>query len=55
MDGKWYWADAKIDGNTVVVSSPSVPQPVAVQYAWASFQDLNLQNGDGLPAFPFRI
>ncbi len=53
-DHKWHWADAKIDGGIVIVSSPDVPHPVAVRYGWASFLDLNLQNGDGLPAFPFR-
>jgi len=53
-DHKWYWADAKIDGNTVVVSSPSVPSPVAVRYAWQSFPVATLFNGAGLPAVPFR-
>jgi sialate O-acetylesterase len=53
-DQKWHWADAKIDGDTVIVSSSDVSKPIAVSYAWATFQDLNLQNGAGLPAFPFR-
>jgi len=53
-DHKWHWADAKIDGNSVVVSSPDVPAPVAVRYAWASYIDTNLYNKDGLPAFSFR-
>jgi sialate O-acetylesterase len=53
-DHKWYWADAKIDGNKVVVSASDVPHPVAVRYAWASYTDLNLQNGDGFPALPFK-
>jgi len=35
-DGKWYWADAHIEGDTVVVSSPSVPSPKEVRYAWQS-------------------
>jgi sialate O-acetylesterase len=51
---KWVWADAKIDGDTVVVSSPMVPGPVAVRYSWAIFLDSNLYNKAGLPAFPFR-
>ena len=54
-DKKWVWADAVIDGETVVASSPSVPQPVAVRYAFASNPDgCNLYNNDGLPASPFR-
>lgn len=53
-DHKWVWADAKIDGNTVVVSSSKVANPVAVRYSWAAFMDSNLYNQAGLPAFPFR-
>ncbi len=53
-DHKWTWADAKIDGNSVIVSAASVPNPVAVRYSWASFSDSNLANGERLPAFPFR-
>jgi sialate O-acetylesterase len=48
-------ADAKIDGDTVVVSSPTVPTPIAARYAWANYPDgCNLYNTDGLPAPPFR-
>ncbi|HEY3265735.1 MAG TPA: sialate O-acetylesterase [Armatimonadota bacterium] len=53
-DRKWFWADASISGKTVVVSSPSVSQPVAVRYAWGSNPICNLYNGAGLPASPFR-
>jgi sialate O-acetylesterase len=53
-DRKWYWADAKIEGNTIVVSSSSVPNPVAVRYAWQSNPLATLFNGAGLPAPPFR-
>ena len=53
-DRKFHWAAATIDGNTVVVSSPDVPEPVAVRYAWADSPDCNLFNADGLPASPFR-
>ena len=35
-DKVFHWADAEIDGDTVVVSSPSVSKPVAVRYAWAN-------------------
>ncbi len=54
-DQKWFWADAVIAGETVVVSSASVPQPVAVRYAWAANPTgANLVNGEGLPASLFR-
>ena len=54
-DGRFVWADARIDGNTVVVSSTSVTNPVAVRYAWADNPDrANLYNVEGLPAAPFR-
>ena len=53
-DHKWYWADAALDGDTVVLSSPSVAHPVAVRYAWANNPATNLYNKAGLPAVPFR-
>jgi len=54
-DKKWHWAEAKIDGESVVVSSPDVPEPVAVRYAWASNPEgANLVNSEGLPASEFR-
>lgn len=53
-DKKWVWANAKIVGDTVVVSSPDVKEPKAVRYAWASNPNCNLYNGAGLPASPFR-
>jgi sialate O-acetylesterase len=53
-DKKWVWADAKIQGKTVVVSSDKVPAPVAVRYAWADNPTCNLYNNAGLPASPFR-
>lgn len=48
------WADARIDGPTVVVSHPEVRAPVAVRYGWESSPLLCLFNGSGLPAAPFR-
>jgi len=52
---KWHWADAVIDGATVVVSSPDVQTPVAVHYAYSrNPEGCNLYNKDGLPASPFR-
>ena len=53
-DRKWVWADAKINGNNVIVWSDKVPSPVAVRYAWADNPTCNLTNDSGLPASPFR-
>jgi len=54
-DQQFVWADAKIDGDMIVVSSPSVVEPVAVRYAWANNPDgCNLSNASDLPAVPFR-
>ena len=54
-DKKFVWADAKIDGKTVVVSSPKVKAPKYVRYAYVGYHgDCNLQNAEGLPAYPFR-
>lgn len=53
-DQKFYWADATIKGNQIVVSSAQVAKPVAVRYAWANNPVCNLINGTGLPASPFR-
>jgi sialate O-acetylesterase len=53
-DQKFYWALADIKGNTVVVHSLLVQQPVAVRYGWANYPVVNLWNKAGLPASPFR-
>ena len=53
-DKVWHWADARIVGDTVVVSTAAVPQPVAVRYAWQANPLATLCNGAGLPATPFR-
>lgn len=53
-DKKWVWADAKVEGDTVVVSSPEVKKPVAVRYAWSINPVANLYNAADLPACPFR-
>jgi sialate O-acetylesterase len=54
-DRVWHWADAKVDGDTVVVSSPVVTAPIAVRYAYSmNPEGANLYNKDGLPASPFR-
>ncbi|HKI69495.1 MAG TPA: sialate O-acetylesterase [Verrucomicrobiae bacterium] len=53
-DRKWYWADAKIERDSVVVSSPKVSDPVAARYAWQANPLATLYNKVGLPAVPFR-
>jgi sialate O-acetylesterase len=53
-DRKFVWADAKINGDNIVVSSGEVSAPVAVRYAWADNPVCNLYNEEGLPASPFR-
>ena len=53
-DRVWHWAEARLDGDTVIVSSSAVPEPVAVRYAWQANPLATLYNGAGLPAAPFR-
>lgn len=53
-DRRWTWAEAEIDGESVLVWSPRVPIPVAVRFAWAPNPTFNLYNKAGLPAAPFR-
>jgi len=54
-DRRFVWANAKIEGDRVVVWSPEVTAPVAVRYAWADNPaGANLYNRSGLPAAPFR-
>ena len=53
-DRQWHWADAKVEGDSVVVSSPMVSDPQAARYAWQANPAATLYNGAGLPAAPFR-
>jgi len=55
-DRKWHWANAKIVGrDRIEVWSDSVPQPLAVRYAFNNNpKHPNLTNETGLPAAPFR-
>lgn len=54
-DKKYVWADARISGETVVVSSEGIPEPRYVRYAWADNPEgANLYNKEGLPASPFE-
>lgn len=54
-DGPFVWADAKIKGNTVILTSPEVASPAYVRYAWANNPDrANLCSRTGVLATPFR-
>ena len=53
-DKVFVWADAKFDGNTVLVSSPLVKNPVAVRYCWGTNPPASLANMEGLWTPHFR-
>jgi sialate O-acetylesterase len=53
-DRQWHWADAQLEGDSVIISSPQVPEPEAARYAWQANPEATLFNGAGLPAVPFR-
>jgi sialate O-acetylesterase len=53
-DRQWHWADARVEGDAIVVSSPMVSNPQAARYAWQANPAATLFNGAGLPAAPFR-
>lgn len=53
-DGNYVWADAKIEGNTVLVHSPSIKNPVSVRYCWGTNPPASLANKDGLWTPHFR-
>ncbi len=50
----WQYGDARIDGDTVIISNPVTGDPKAVRYGWADNPECNLYNNAGLPAIPFR-
>ena len=53
-DGGFVKAEARIDGTSVVLSSPEVRHPAAMRFAWHQLAEPNLMNGAGLPAGAFR-
>jgi sialate O-acetylesterase len=53
-DKKFVNAEAKIEGDKVIVSASGVTKPVAVRYGWANYPVVNLENKEGIPASPFR-
>ncbi|GHB97877.1 9-O-acetylesterase [Cerasicoccus arenae] len=52
--GKFFPSEARLSGDSVIVSSPRVKQPTAVRYAWTGFPKVDLYNEAGLPASPFQ-
>ncbi|HEY6377073.1 MAG TPA: sialate O-acetylesterase [Edaphobacter sp.] len=52
-DGNFVPATAKIEGDTIIATSPTVPNPRYVRYAWQGFPQANLYNAAGLPASTF--
>ncbi len=53
-EGGYVKAEARVDGTSVVLSSPEVRHPVAMRFAWSQVAEPNLMNGAGLPAGAFR-
>lgn len=53
-EGRFVWADARIEGNAVLVCHPEIQDPRAVRYGWGNNPSVNLYNREGLPASPFR-
>jgi len=53
-DSGYVKAEAKIEGDSVVLAAPSVIHPTAVRFGWSKIAEPNLANGAGLPAYPFK-
>lgn len=51
---RYYEANAEIDGDTVILTSPHVKEPEAATYGWANYCEVNMYNKEGLPAIPFK-
>lgn len=47
-------AEARIEGESVILRSPKLANPLYVRYAFAGMPKVNLVNSAGLPAYPFR-
>lgn len=53
-DGSWEWAQARIEGNKVILTSDKIKKPAKARYAWAENPEgANLVNAEGLPASCF--
>ncbi|MFL6682797.1 MAG: sialate O-acetylesterase [Burkholderiaceae bacterium] len=54
-DHRWVPAEARLDGDRIVLRSPAVPAPLAARYAWVDNpSEANVIGGDGLPLPPLR-
>jgi sialate O-acetylesterase len=53
-DKVFHWADARIDGDSIIVSCKQVAKPIAVRYAWADNPKCNIFSADDIPLMPFR-
>jgi sialate O-acetylesterase len=53
-DRQFVTADARIEGDAVLLSAPGIEKPVAVRYGWGDDPPCNLTNWTALPAAPFR-
>jgi sialate O-acetylesterase len=53
-DKRWVWADAQIDGQDVLLSSPQVAEPLFLRYDFVDVPRYRLWNEAGLPAAPFE-
>ena len=53
-DGVWHWATAEISGSSIRLHASQVAHPLHIRYGWDDFPVVNLINGSGLPASPFR-
>lgn len=54
QDGAYRFAEAQIDGDTVILHCDQIPLPKTVRYAWAGIPDSALTDDSGIPAAPFR-
>ncbi|MCP5528383.1 MAG: 9-O-acetylesterase [Verrucomicrobiales bacterium] len=53
-EGGFVKADARIEGDSVLLTAPGVKSPVAMRFAWSGLAEPNLMNREGLPAGAFR-
>lgn len=54
-DGRFRWAEARVEGSEVLLWHPGIPQPASVRYGWAYIPKwTNLYNKEGYPLLPFR-
>ena len=53
-DRNWFWATPRIEGNRVILTSPVVPNPMYVRYAWSNLPRATLSHDAGSPAPPFQ-